>query len=142
MPFAFIIRRVVTALITLFLASVMVFGALLIVPGDPVQLLLGLDYNEDQYKAVQKQLGLDKPLLERYAIWISGLPRGDLGSSLSESRPVSEAILARLPVRCRSRLDHAIGVGDSKFLAWIDVRCGLRREFALVAIWRLDRLER
>ena len=98
MPLAFIIRRVVTALITLFLASVMVFGALLVVPGDPVQLLLGLDYNQDQYEAVQKQLGLDKPLLERYAIWISGLPRGDLGSSLSESRPVSEAIVARLPV--------------------------------------------
>jgi peptide/nickel transport system permease protein len=98
MPLAFIIRRVVTALITLFLASVMVFGALLVVPGDPVQLLLGLDYNEDQYKAVQKQLGLDKPPLEQYAIWISGLPRGDLGSSLSESRPVTEAIVARLPV--------------------------------------------
>ena len=98
MPLTFLARRTATALITLFLASLMVFGALLIVPGDPVQQILGLENNRDLYLAVQKKLGLDKPPLERYLVWLAGLPRGDLGSSISESRPVTESIVSTLPV--------------------------------------------
>ena len=98
MPVTFLVRRIATAFITLFLASVMVFGALLVVPGDPVQQILGLENNRDLYLAMQKQLGLDKPPLERYLNWMAGLPRGDLGVSISESTPVTQAILIRLPV--------------------------------------------
>ncbi len=98
MSSTFLIRRVVTALITLFLASLMVFTALLIVPGDPVQQILGLENNRDLYLAVQKKLGLDKPPLERYLAWLAGLPRGDLGQSISESRPVTQSIVSTLPV--------------------------------------------
>jgi peptide/nickel transport system permease protein len=98
MSSTFLIRRVATALITLFLASLMVFTALLIVPGDPVQQILGLENNRDLYLAVQKKLGLDKPPLERYLTWLSGLPRGDLGLSISESRPVTQSIVSTLPV--------------------------------------------
>jgi peptide/nickel transport system permease protein len=98
MSSTFLIRRVATALITLFLASLMVFTALLIVPGDPVQQILGLENNRDLYLAVQKKLGLDKPPLERYLTWLTGLPRGDLGVSISESRPVTQSIVSTLPV--------------------------------------------
>jgi peptide/nickel transport system permease protein len=66
MTLAFLLRRVTTALITLVLASIMVFVAMLFVPGDPVQLILGLNYDPAQYAVLQKQMGLDKPPLERF----------------------------------------------------------------------------
>ncbi len=95
---SFLVRRTLTAFITLFLAAVMVFSALLIVPGDPVQLIIGLNNDPVQYKVLSQQLGLDKPPLERFGRWILGLARGDLGQSTSLSAPVKDLILTRLPV--------------------------------------------
>jgi peptide/nickel transport system permease protein len=97
-PVSFLIRRIATALLTLALASVMVFSALLIVPGDPVQLILGLNSDPVQYAVLQKQLGLDRPPLERYAAWIGGLFHGDLGRSTSYNAPVTLLIRDALPV--------------------------------------------
>lgn len=76
----------------------MVFSALLIVPGDPVQLIIGLNNDPEQYRVLSKQLGLDKPPLERFGIWIAGISKGDFGKSTSLSAPVKELILSRLPV--------------------------------------------
>jgi peptide/nickel transport system permease protein len=95
---SFLVRRILTAFITLFLAAVMVFSALLIVPGDPVQLIIGLNNDPAQYKVLSQQLGLDKPPLERFGRWILGLVKGDLGQSTSLSAPVKDLILTRLPV--------------------------------------------
>jgi peptide/nickel transport system permease protein len=95
---SFLIRRVLTALITLVLSSAMVFAALLIVPGDPVQLILGLNYEPAQYAILKTQLGLDKPPLERYVAWWGGLLRGDMGKSLSLNTSVTDLVLTRLPV--------------------------------------------
>ncbi len=91
-------RRVLTALITLLLASVLVFFAMLLVPGDPVQLILGLNYDPNQYAVLQKQLGLDKPPLERFLVWLAGIPQGDFGKSISLSQEVSRLIWDRLPI--------------------------------------------
>ncbi len=98
MTLAFLLRRVLTAFITVFLASSMVFVALLAVPGDPVQLILGLNYDPNQYAVLQKQLGLDHPPLERFAIWLAGIPKGDLGKSISLSKDVGTLIWDRLPI--------------------------------------------
>jgi peptide/nickel transport system permease protein len=95
---SFVIRRVLTALLTLLLSSALTFAALLIVPGDPVQLILGLNYEPAQYAEVQRQLGLDKPPLERFVHWWGGLLRGDMGQSLFLNTSVSELVLTRLPV--------------------------------------------
>jgi peptide/nickel transport system permease protein len=94
----FLLRRVLTALMTLLLASVMVFFAMLLVPGDPVQLILGLNYDPNQYAVLQQQLGLDKPPLERFLNWIIGIPQGNLGKSISLSKEVSHLIWDRLPI--------------------------------------------
>jgi peptide/nickel transport system permease protein len=94
----FLIRRILTAFITLFLAAIMVFAALLIVPGDPVQMIIGLNNDPEQYRVLAAQLGLDKPPLERFGIWISGIVRGDFGNSTSLLTPVKDLILSRLPV--------------------------------------------
>ncbi len=98
MTLGFLLRRVLTALITLLLASVMVFFAMLLVPGDPVQLILGLNYDPNQYAVLQQQLGLDKPPLERFIGWLAGIPQGDLGKSISLSQEVSRLIWDRLPI--------------------------------------------
>ncbi|MEY4532161.1 MAG: hypothetical protein RLZZ156_2884 [Deinococcota bacterium] len=98
MTLGFLLRRVLTALMTLLLASVMVFFAMLLVPGDPVQLILGLNYDPNQYAVLQKQLGLDKPPLERFLVWLAGIPQGDLGKSISLSKEVSSLIWDRLPI--------------------------------------------
>jgi peptide/nickel transport system permease protein len=87
-----------TALITVFLASALVFVALQAVPGDPVQLIIGLNNDPAQYAVLQKQLGLDKPPLERFVAWVVGATRGDFGRSISLSEDVGRLILARLPV--------------------------------------------
>jgi peptide/nickel transport system permease protein len=94
----FLLRRLLTALITVFLASAVVFVALLAVPGDPVQLIIGLNNDPAQYASIQKQLGLDKAPLERFFAWGIGATRGDFGRSLSLSEDVGTLILARLPV--------------------------------------------
>jgi peptide/nickel transport system permease protein len=94
----FLLRRFFTALITVFLASAVVFVALLAVPGDPVQLIIGLNNDPAQYASIQKQLGLDKAPLERFLTWVLGAARGDFGRSLSLSEDVGTLILARLPV--------------------------------------------
>ena len=98
MTLSFLIRRVLTALLTLVLSSAMVFAALLIVPGDPVQLILGLNYEPAQHDLLTRQLGLDKPPLERFVVWWGGLLRGDMGKSLSLNTSVAELIVTRLPV--------------------------------------------
>jgi peptide/nickel transport system permease protein len=93
----YIIRRLLQAVITLFLVSVIVFilGRL---TGDPVALLLTEYSTEEDKILITKKLGLDKPFPEQYAIFIGNALRGDLGRSIrGERAPAVELILERLP---------------------------------------------
>ena len=93
----YILRRLLQAVITLFLVSVIVFilGRL---TGDPVALLLTEYSTEEDKILITKQLGLDKPLPEQYAIFIGNALRGDLGRSIrGERAPALELVLERLP---------------------------------------------
>jgi peptide/nickel transport system permease protein len=93
----YIVRRLVQAMITLLLVSVIVFilGRL---TGDPVALLLTEYSTEEDKIRLTRQLGLDKPLPEQYAIFIGNALRGDLGRSIrGERAPALELILERLP---------------------------------------------
>ena len=93
----YIARRLLQAVITLFLVSVIVFilGRL---TGDPVALLLTEYSTEEDKILITKQLGLDKPLPEQYAIFIGNALRGDLGRSIrGERAPALKLVLERLP---------------------------------------------
>jgi peptide/nickel transport system permease protein len=93
----YIVRRLLQAVITLFLVSVIVFilGRL---TGDPVALLLTEYSTLEDKELLTKQLGLDKPLPEQYAIFVGNALRGDLGRSIrGERAPALELILERLP---------------------------------------------
>ncbi len=93
----YIARRLVQGVVTLFLVSIVVFilGRL---TGDPVALLLSEFSTFEDQEMLTRQLGLDKPLPEQYAIFVWNAVRGDLGRSIRGDRaPALELVLERLP---------------------------------------------
>ena len=94
----FLLRRVASLLVTLVLASIVVFAMMEIVPGDPAQLMLGLNATEDALQNLREQMGLDQPLPTRYWNWVSGMVGGDFGISYTYNVPVRELIGERLVV--------------------------------------------
>ena len=91
-------RRLLIVLVTLLVASAIVFFVLEIVPGDPARLMLGLNATEDAVQALREQMGLNQPVLMRYVSWLAGMARGDFGESLTYSVPVTELIADRITV--------------------------------------------
>ena len=94
----FLLRRAASLLVTLALASVVIFTMLEIVPGDPAQMMLGLNASEEAVQALRVQMGLDQSLFTRYSSWIIGMIGGDFGTSYTYNVPVSELISERLVV--------------------------------------------
>lgn len=92
----FLAKRFVTFVSTLFGASLVVFLALEILPGDPAMTILGANAEPEAYEALRRQLGLNEPALNRYLGWMGGLMVGDLGISYAYSVPVGELIFERL----------------------------------------------
>ncbi len=92
----FLAKRFATFIATLFGASLVVFLALEILPGDPAMTMLGVDAEPEAYEALRRQLGLNEPALSRYLGWMGGLMVGDLGISYAYSVPVGELIFERL----------------------------------------------
>ncbi|MCD8330520.1 MAG: ABC transporter permease, partial [Lachnospiraceae bacterium] len=96
----FIVKRVLTAIVQIFAVTTIVFFVLQLMPGDPVLLMLSQDgsaVDQEAYDALEEELGLDQPVMTQYTTWLNDLLHGDLGTSYSESRPVTEAIGDRLP---------------------------------------------
>ena len=99
---AYIVRRLLALIPTLFFASLIVFVTVRLIPGSVIDLMLSQnDISADKFSRDQllAALGLDKPMREQYVRWISGiLLHGDFGRSLWQNTPVSEMLRARLPV--------------------------------------------
>ncbi|MGN0342734.1 MAG: ABC transporter permease [Roseburia sp.] len=91
-------NKIAILILTLFLVSVVTFFAFHIVPGDPALMILGTEASEEKLEALREELGTNKPVFEQYSDWISGLFRGDLGTSIKYKEPVVEMILSRAPV--------------------------------------------
>ncbi|MEO0546984.1 MAG: ABC transporter permease [Pseudomonadota bacterium] len=91
-------HKLIWAALTLVAASILVFLALEIVPGDPAEVMLGINATDEAVAALRKQLGLDLPPLQRYFAWVGGLLTGDLGTSYTYSVPVSELVAERVVV--------------------------------------------
>src|SRR5690606_40171275 len=96
---AYLIRRAITFAVTVWLAASLAFVTLLIIPGNPAQIILGIDASPSAIAAVERALGLDLPPAVRYARWLSDLLRFDLGTSLVYGVPVWSLIAERLRVR-------------------------------------------
>jgi len=96
--FGFVVRRFLTALLTILLASVVVFSAMLAVPGDPAAIILGINATPEAREVLSRKLGLDVPPVQRYVQWLGGVAKGDFGESINYQRPVGPLIADRLRV--------------------------------------------
>lgn len=93
MEFAlFLIRRMLWSLLVLAGLSVVIFVIARGMPGDPARMALGPRASQEQVDELREKLGLDRPLIEQYGLYVSGLARGDLGKSLLTERPVNDDI--------------------------------------------------
>lgn len=95
---SFIIRRLLASIPVLLLVSMITFGLLWLVPGDPASIFLDASATAEALDRVRHELGLDRPFLVRMGEWYLRLLQGDLGTSLLLNRGVTEAILERLPI--------------------------------------------
>jgi peptide/nickel transport system permease protein len=99
---AYIVRRLLALIPTLFFASLIVFVTVRLIPGSVIDMMLSQnDISADRMSREQlvSALGLDKPMWEQYGAWIGGIVlRGDFGRSLWQGTPVGELLAARLPV--------------------------------------------
>ncbi|HEY5819120.1 MAG TPA: ABC transporter permease [Mesorhizobium sp.] len=95
---AFLLKRTLIGLITLVVASMVVFAVLEILPGDPARLMLGMEATPEALNALREQMGLNQPLVWRYLSWIGGLLIGDFGRSYTYSVPVADLIVERVVV--------------------------------------------
>ncbi|MFX3624859.1 MAG: nickel ABC transporter permease [Ectobacillus sp.] len=92
-----IVRRIAQLLLLLLGISFIVFMSMHIAPGDPASMVAGPTATKEEVLNIQKDLGLDRPILEQYVHYISGVVQGDLGYSFQTKQPVSEALFSRLP---------------------------------------------
>jgi peptide/nickel transport system permease protein len=99
---SYVIRRLLALVPTLILASIIVFVTVRLIPGDIIELMLSqndLSADSKSREQVVAALGLDKPMWQQYLTWISGIVlHGDLGKSLWQGTPVTEQLLARMPI--------------------------------------------
>jgi peptide/nickel transport system permease protein len=99
--FRYLTQRAIAFIPTLLGVSILIFGAIRLVPGDAIVAMLGTEagmLTENQRQSLEKYFGLDKPPVEQYFVWLSGVVRGDLGLSVRHGQPVLQVILTRFPV--------------------------------------------
>ena len=91
-------RRLLFIAPVVLVTSFLVFSMLLLLPGDPTNVLFGEFASEEQHQIAREKLGLDKPVVVQYARWVERVVTGDLGRSLRSQEKVSDMLLTRLPV--------------------------------------------
>jgi len=93
----FLLRRLLSLLPVLWGIATLVFVLMYVIPGDPARLMAGQHADERTLEVLREQMGLDRPLWERYGRFLVGLAHGDLGYSYRQRRPVSRVIFERFP---------------------------------------------
>jgi peptide/nickel transport system permease protein len=93
----FLIRRILLTIPVMFGVATLVFSLIHLVPGDPVQAMLGESASPADVAELRAKLGLDRPLIVQYIAFLKGMATGDLGTSLRTNQPVAAAIAERLP---------------------------------------------
>ncbi|MFN2426836.1 MAG: ABC transporter permease [Candidatus Binatia bacterium] len=126
-----ILRRLVALVPTMLAAASLVFLLLHVVPGDPVDVMLGESAAPAAREELRGRLGLDRPLAVQYAAYLADTVRGDLGESIRSGRPVARMVAERLPATA------ALAVAACVIAAAIGIPLG-----ALAAFYRGSRVDR
>ncbi len=94
----YIVKKLGTLIITLLIVSFLSFMAFSVIPGDAALSKLGTEATAEQVTALRKEMGLDRPVLVRYGVWLKNFVSGDMGESYSYSMPVQDMLKAKLPI--------------------------------------------
>jgi peptide/nickel transport system permease protein len=94
----FLLKRIASILPTLLFVSMLIFGLQQLLPGDPAKILAGEEQDPSVVAYLRGKLHLDEPLPVRYAYWMGGVLKGDLGESIRTQQPVRDLVLQKLPV--------------------------------------------
>lgn len=94
----FLWQRGVQTVITVLLMSLIIFIALQAIPGDAAIIAMGDYYGHAELQAIRAEMGLDRPAITQYGMWLAGIFRGDLGTSLRYGSPIAPEIAQRLPI--------------------------------------------
>ncbi len=92
---AYVAKRLLSVFPVLFGLSVIVFLVMSMIPGDPATAILGAYATPENVERINRDLGLDKPLVQQYFIWIGNVLQGDFGRSFALNRPVLDEVLER-----------------------------------------------
>jgi peptide/nickel transport system permease protein len=90
------LKRLISLILSLAVASLVIFFVIEIAPGDPASFMLGINAQPDTIEALRSELGLDVPKIERYLTWVSGMLQGDFGTSYTYRTPVAKMVADRL----------------------------------------------
>lgn len=93
----YLLTRLIWIPIVLLAVATLTFFTLRIVPGDPIDLLATQNLDAEQMDRVRQEWGLDKPIWEQYVVFLQGLVRGDLGSSLTSGVPITRLLFEKMP---------------------------------------------
>ena len=90
------LKRFVSLLISLAIASLVIFMVIEVAPGDPASFMLGINAQPDTLAALRTELGLDQSKVQRYLAWVGGMVQGDFGTSYQYRTPVAQMVADRL----------------------------------------------
>jgi peptide/nickel transport system permease protein len=93
----YLVRRLLLTIPVLLGVATLVFALIHFIPGDPAQAILGEGASQEDIAQLRARLGLDRPLIVQYGVFLNGVIRGDLGESLRNGQPVAAQILQRMP---------------------------------------------
>lgn len=91
----YILKRLISAVPVLLGITIIVFLIMSLIPGDPATAILGSYATPENVEKLNRDLGLDKPMVQRYFIWLGNMLAGDFGRSFSLNRPVIDEVLER-----------------------------------------------
>ncbi|MGJ8588639.1 MAG: ABC transporter permease [Yoonia sp.] len=88
--------RLTSLIISLIVASIVIFAVIEVIPGDPAAFMLGINARPDTIAALRAEMGLDQSVVARYFDWVTGLLRGDFGQSWTYKTPVADLVADRI----------------------------------------------
>jgi peptide/nickel transport system permease protein len=129
MTIDYLVWRSLQSLLLILLATFVVFLLLHITPGDPATIILGEQATPEQVADLRRSMGLDRPLPEQYARFLTNAMRGDFGMSIRAQRPALEYVLERLPATLQ------LSAGAFAFALLIGLPIGILSAVKRFSLW-------
>ena len=117
----YILKRIVGTIPTLIIVVTFVFFFVRLIPGDPARLVAGEQATQDDVEAVREELGLNKSIPTQYVTYVTGLLKGNLGTSLRTKQPVTKEVAGRFGNTVRGICHIAVELG-----CWCALWCVVR----------------